>query len=255
MSKQAGLFSAVLAGLLVQLFVGLQPSNNQDTNNLLSQNMLELRQISRQLANSSYVPVDIPLPSPNFQADASVVWINTLWFLSLVLSLASALFGMISKQWLREYLQWTTMSGLSEDQVRLRQDRYEAFNDWNTPAIIASMPVLLEIALILFLLGMEVLLWTLNGVVFGVCTVAVVTLIVLVIVVTVLPLFRARCAYKSPIGWAAVLVKPGLCSLYNRCVDLYKALRDRLGSNTFRPRQHHLDVRVDKDWRAWSTLR
>lgn len=245
----------MLAGFLVQLYVGLQPSDNQDTNNLLAQNTLELRQISRQLANSNYVPVDIPLPSPIFQASTSLVWINTLWFLSLVLSLASALFGMISKQWLREYLQWTTMSGLSENQVALRQNRYEAFKDWNAPAIIASMPVLLEIALILFLLGMEILLWTLNTVVFGVCTVAVIAIIVLVIVVTVLPVFRARCPYKSPMGWAVILFKRALVSLWNRFFDLLERLSGCLGSNSFRAWDHQFTAESDPDWRAWDVSR
>lgn len=181
-------------------------------------------QMSQQLANSSLVPINIPTPPLSFEVSASIVWINALWFLSLVLSLAAALFGMISKQWLREYQQWTTMSGLSETQVALRQGRYEAFVEWKTPAVIASMPVLLELALIFFLLGMEILLWTLNAVVFGICTVAVVILITLVTVVTVLPAFHARCPYKSPVGWTCVLAKAALSPLWNRFMDCIQGL-------------------------------
>lgn len=75
--------------------------------------MLVLRRISVQLesftlspglANSSSSAP--PLPSLDFVADSATRWINTLWFLSLVFSLASALFGIMVKQWIREYMQW-----------------------------------------------------------------------------------------------------------------------------------------------------
>ena len=90
------------------------------------------------------------------KAAPSSVWFNSLWFLSLILSSAAALFGMLGKQWLKEYMKWTTMSQPPEIKICLRQVRYDAFGDWYMPVIIAFIPGLLEIALILFLVGADI---------------------------------------------------------------------------------------------------
>ncbi|EIN09755.1 hypothetical protein PUNSTDRAFT_36794, partial [Punctularia strigosozonata HHB-11173 SS5] len=95
----AGLFSAVLTAFLVEVYTQLQPDNTQLSVQLLSNISLQLQQIS--LNQAAPAPVD-PL-NMSFQADSHVVAINTLWFLSLILALASALLGIFVKQWLREY--------------------------------------------------------------------------------------------------------------------------------------------------------
>lgn len=143
-------------------------------------------------------------PAMPFEVAQSSVWINSLWLLSLVLGLAAALFGMIAKQWLREYLRWTTMSSPVHDLVRLRQMRFDALIKWKVPAIIAAIPVLLEVALILFLYGLVILLWTLNGVVAGIISAAVAILTIFVVIITILPAFAPSCPYKSPTGWAVL---------------------------------------------------
>ncbi|KIJ62275.1 hypothetical protein HYDPIDRAFT_30538 [Hydnomerulius pinastri MD-312] len=159
----AGLFSSVLTAFILQFCSLLQIDNSQATADLLAQ------LVSLQMGNLSS-PSAVQSGPEQFKPPSSSVWINALWFLSLVLSLASALFGMMAKQWLREYMQWTTMMSLPEDAVLVRQLRYEAFMDWNTPAMLASIPALLEVAVILFLLGMVILLYTLNDVVADICT-------------------------------------------------------------------------------------
>ena len=141
--------------------------------------MLLLQRISIQLesftltpgfANSSSIP---PLPSLDFTADVTARWINILWFLSLIFSLAAALFGILVKQWIREYMQWNSALASPRQNVLVRQIRFEAWNKWNVPATIAAVPALLEIALVLFVCGLVVLLWTLDAVVSIVITTAV----------------------------------------------------------------------------------
>lgn len=159
-----------------------------------------LLQLSAQTANSSQPAASLP----DFQTPDSAVWINSLWFLSLILSLTSALFGMIAKQWLREYMEWTTTSWLPQRTITLRQKRFEAFDEWKVPAIIATIPALLEVALILFFSGLIIFLWTINRTVAGVSITAIGTSITLAVLATVLPVFRRRCPYKSPTGWACL---------------------------------------------------
>lgn len=159
-----------------------------------------LLQLSSQTANSSQPAASLP----DFQPPNSAVWINSLWFLSLILSLTSALFGMIAKQWLREYMEWTTTSWLPQRTITLRQKRFEAFEEYKVPAIIATIPALLEVALILFFSGLIIFLWTINRTVAGVSIAAIGTSITLAILATVLPVFHRRCPYKSPTGWACL---------------------------------------------------
>lgn len=185
----------MLSAFVVVSLSNLQPDNSQASVNLLLH-------LSAQTANSSQPAATLP----DFQVPTSAVWINSLWFLSLVLSLTSALFGMIAKQWLREYMEWSTTSWLPQRFVVLRQKRFEAFNEWKVPAIIAAIPALLEVALIMFFVGLIIFLWTFNVIVAGVSITVIAVSISLAVLATILPVFYQRCPYKSPTGWACLRV-------------------------------------------------
>ncbi|THH00001.1 hypothetical protein EW026_g2452 [Hermanssonia centrifuga] len=201
----AGLFSAVLTAFVVPSYLLLQPDNSQ-----LSVQILD--RISAQLARFEIVPPFINSTasdssvSPAFQVSTSARWMNCLWFLSLILSLSSALFGILAKQWIREYLQWRKDAAPPRENVLLRQLRIEAWEDWEVSAGISTIPALLELAVVLFLVGLVVLVWTLDTVVAIVITTAVSVVIMVLCTVTVLPAVYRRCPYKSPTGWACVIM-------------------------------------------------
>lgn len=173
----------------------LQPDSGQTSVNLLLQ-------LSIQFANSSQPPASLP----DFQVPTSAIWINSLWLFSLILSLTSALFGMITKQWLREYMEWSTTSWLPQRFIVLRQKRFEAFNEWRVPAIIAAIPALLEVALVLFFAGLIIFLWTFNVVVACVSIAVITVSTAPAVLATILPVFYRQCPYKSPTGWACLRV-------------------------------------------------
>ncbi|KAF8549349.1 hypothetical protein OG21DRAFT_1488605 [Imleria badia] len=93
-----------------------------------------------------------PVQSAPFTLTSPSVLMNKIWYLSLVLNLAYVLFGMMVKKRLRTYMQWTTTSTFPTDARILRLQHYNEFVGWKTPAIIAYMPVLLQVAIGLFLL-------------------------------------------------------------------------------------------------------
>ncbi|EIN09745.1 hypothetical protein PUNSTDRAFT_21586, partial [Punctularia strigosozonata HHB-11173 SS5] len=100
---------------------------SEDIDNLL----IFLQQISlNQAAPASIDPLNM-----SFQADSHVVAINALWFLSLILALASALLGIFVKQWLREYMAWPNISPV-QHAIQLRKFRYDAFQKWKVPTIV-----------------------------------------------------------------------------------------------------------------------
>ncbi|EIN09794.1 hypothetical protein PUNSTDRAFT_133564 [Punctularia strigosozonata HHB-11173 SS5] len=156
----AGLFSAVLTAFLVEVYTQLQPDNTQLSVQLLSNISFQLQQISLNQA----APASSNLLDMSFQADAHVVAINTLWFLSLVLALASALLGIFVKQWLREYMSWINISPV-QHAIQLRDFRYEAFQRWKVPAIVTLVPGLLQVAVVLFFGGLVALLWPIDTIV------------------------------------------------------------------------------------------
>jgi hypothetical protein len=116
-----------------------------------------------------------------------------------VLSLTSALFGFLMKQWLKMYISWTDVSPL-QDAVGLRQYRYEGMLRWQLPNIFTMLPVLLQVALILFLIGLVDFLVHLQfevalvvSIVIGVCLAAVV-------VTSILPSLVPTCPFRSPLS-------------------------------------------------------
>lgn len=198
---KAGLFSAILTAFLVQTYPQLQPDSSSTTNELLAATNQLLIQGLVSHGTSFYIPPTVNstmsfiLDSQPFTPPTSARWINALFFISLVLSLAAALFGILAKQWLREYMQWNSPLATPRENVIVRQFRFEAWESWNVAATIATVPALLEIAMILFLAGMVILLWTLDNVVAIAVTVVVAVFLSVVSVFTVLPIFVRRCPY------------------------------------------------------------
>ncbi|GJE95682.1 hypothetical protein PsYK624_118680 [Phanerochaete sordida] len=142
---------------------------------------------------------------PPFEPSTSARWINSLFFVSIVLSLAAALLGILVKQWAREYMQWNSLLALPRENVLVRQYRFESWETWKVAAIISTVPALLEIAMIMFLIGVIILLWTLDDVV-AICVTTAASIFLLVgSIFTVLPVLFRRCPYKSPTAWACVL--------------------------------------------------
>ncbi|KAI0760439.1 hypothetical protein C8Q74DRAFT_1208479, partial [Fomes fomentarius] len=194
----AGLFSAVLTAFNVESYQLLQPEPTDRT-------IAVLQQISAQLAsfsiNPPFVNSTYPTPpsvdlSPPFQAPLSAVFINALWFSSLVLSLAAASIALIVKQWLREAT--VGLSGTSREGARLRQLRLNGLLKWQVGTVVIALPILLQMGLALFLVGMVVLLWTLHNTVAAITSVLVGMLFLFVLIVTVSPSLWWDCCYRSP---------------------------------------------------------
>ena len=197
--SKAGLFSAVLTAFLVETYPMLQPDNAQISNQLLEGIYMHISASSTD--SGQHTP---PSANPSFTPSSAARWVNILFFLSLVFSLSAATFGILVKQWLREYMKWNSTLGSPRENVLIRQIRFEAWEAWNIAATISSIPALLELAMILFLAGTVILLWTLDTVVAAVITVTVALFMAAVSAFTVLPVFYSRCPYKSPTAWAFV---------------------------------------------------
>uniref|UniRef100_A0A8H7XR27 DUF6535 domain-containing protein n=1 Tax=Psilocybe cubensis TaxID=181762 RepID=A0A8H7XR27_PSICU len=143
----AGLFSAVVTAFVVESYHNLQPDPNDDV-------ILLLSRISESLVggeNTSSTTGNF-LPSASFSPSQSAVRVNITWFTSLIFSLISVLVSIVALQWLRSH---QTYFGLSpRDTLAVLNMRSEALQKWQVATIIMSLPVLLEVSVLLFFSGM-----------------------------------------------------------------------------------------------------
>lgn len=100
--------------------------------------------------NSTVSPLE-QMQAP-FQPSTNAVRVNVLWFASLTLSLVSASFAILVKQWLREYLTGDYTS--PQARLRIRHFRNPGLAHWKVFDIAAILPLLLQISLALFLIGL-----------------------------------------------------------------------------------------------------
>ncbi|KAI1783244.1 hypothetical protein LXA43DRAFT_977208 [Ganoderma leucocontextum] len=222
----ASLFSAVLTAFNVQSYQLLQPAPTDPS-------LAVLQQISQQLSSFSVSPsfVNSTRPArpldviqPRFHAPASAVWINALWFSSLICSLASVSIALMVQQWLHDVRMG--LSGTSLHNASRRQHRHNVLLKWRVDIIVLIPSILVQLALVLFLLGLVVLLWTLHQTVAIVGTSLVGTLFLFLIVVICLPVFKWDCCYRSPQAQAVyIVVRHALRAFAHTLEALVKRLR------------------------------
>ena len=192
---QAGLFSAVTTAFLLVTCDSLK-ADPQD------QKIQILVQISSQLgvltgndavnASSSPLPADINQP---FKAAASDVHVNALWFSSLICSLMTASLGMLVKQWLREYLAGDFVS--PQARLRIRHFRHASLGKWKVYGIAAVLPLMLQVSLGLFFLGLCVWTMSLHHTIGWTSVPLVFAWMVVLLLTTVAPVLSPRCPYKT----------------------------------------------------------
>ncbi|KAL0567482.1 hypothetical protein V5O48_014507 [Marasmius crinis-equi] len=170
---QAGLFSAVVTAFTIESYQWLS-EDPQDTTVAL------LRQISQQMSNMTVTHIK------PFEASSSNVRINGFWFLSLIISLVDALFGLLCKQWLREHQQ-PTHTRTPEEALALRWLRRKSLEIWHVPTFVAVLPMLLELALFFFFAGLLELLWTRHAIPFSIAIIVIGSAILVYVGTTIIP--------------------------------------------------------------------
>lgn len=191
----AGLFSAVVTAFVVQSSQNLQPNYAAISASLL----YELVLIQRAVANGSSVntitsPFD---PSVAFVPASADIWVNGLWFTSLFLSLTTALIAVLVKQWLHYYV--APPSGTPRDRSLIRQFRHAGFRKWHVQIIIGLLPVIIHLALTIFLVGLVIFLDPLHAILSGIICAGTVLLYGVYVVAAVLPILLPQCPYRTPL--------------------------------------------------------
>jgi hypothetical protein len=146
-------------------------------------------------ASSSLPTSPPPFTPPNF-----AIWVNALWFLSLVISITCALLATLLQQWARRYLKVTQPRYSPHRRARIRAFFAEGVDRFLLPWAVEALPTMLHLSLFLFFAGLAVFLWNVNLTIFklvlswvGLCT-------ALYGCITLVPIFRHDSPYHTPLS-------------------------------------------------------
>jgi hypothetical protein len=145
----------------------------------------------------------LPPSLPSFQPSDNDIRVNVLWFASLVVSLVTASFGMLVKQWLREFLAVENPS--PQACLRLRHHREPELRKWKVYEMAAALPILLQLALGLFFAGLCYFTASAHRSIVYTIVPLVIGWAFFFFGVTLLPLFFPRCPYKTTLLKAPIL--------------------------------------------------
>ncbi|KAJ6494307.1 hypothetical protein C8R45DRAFT_1212352 [Mycena sanguinolenta] len=189
----SGLFSASLTAFLIESYKALQA----DSGDLTAAGIALLsHQLAAIASNTTFV---LPPPS-SFTPTTGSLWCNALWFVSLSLSLTCALLATLVEQWAREFLHKTELRPSPLRRARVFSFLYFGLKHFGMHTIVDAIPFLLHASLLLFFAGLVTFLLPVNRVImYLMCTVLVVFL-VLYTVLTVLPVLRLDCPYRTPLS-------------------------------------------------------
>jgi hypothetical protein len=192
---QIGLFSSTVATFIAISYPSLRQDPNVVTQSLLAQ-------ISQQLSsanpNGSISPTSLSTQS-SFSPSTSVVFVNTVWFLSLVLSLTCALMATLLQQWARRYLQIVRRNHQAHIRAHIREYFYQGARKFGLFGLVELLPSLLIISVLLFFAGLVVFAFLGNHTVAKFTLAIVGFCFLLYIIFTLMPLVFHDCPYCTPL--------------------------------------------------------
>ncbi|THG98225.1 hypothetical protein EW026_g3924 [Hermanssonia centrifuga] len=191
----AGLLSAVVTAFTVESYQWLRDDPAATSVILLAQisDKMTSFSVATGFINSTD-PNPRPIDTSSFEIPDAVK-INMLWILSLTFSLIAAFLALAVQQWLRHIPVPEDMT--IRQSARLRQFRQEGLGHWRVPMLVSFLPILVQVAVILFLVGLIYLLRPLNHDIGLAFTVVAGSLLSSFAITAFLPFYYRDCPYKS----------------------------------------------------------
>ncbi|KAJ7461938.1 hypothetical protein FB451DRAFT_1496228 [Mycena latifolia] len=201
----SGLFSASLTAFLIESYRTLQPDSGIATVQLLTQ-------ISAQLANNASFTAPA---ADGFQVPLFALVCNTLWFISLTLSITCALLATLVEQWAREFLHNTDKRPSPIRRGRVLGFLYYGMQRFGMHAIVDVIPMLLHVSLMLFLAGLIAFLVPVNLLLVVLMTGIFGLFVTVYALMTILPIISLDCPYSTPFSTLAWSVRQSVQRRFN----------------------------------------
>ncbi|KAI0250367.1 hypothetical protein BJV78DRAFT_1128144, partial [Lactifluus subvellereus] len=156
-----GLFSAAVAALVAVSIQDLRP-NSQDNSAFYLANIYKL--LADASTNNSHIPIPSTLPHPSspFSPPKYAIWVNSLWVLSLAISLTCGLLATLLQQWARRYIKMIQPRYSLYKRAQIRAFFAEGVDKSHLPWAVEMLPTLLHLSLFLFFSGLLVFLFNIN---------------------------------------------------------------------------------------------
>jgi hypothetical protein len=188
-SSQAGLFSAVTSAFIIEVHSHLQQDPNDVTAALL-------RVLLYKIDNTTFGNDPPTLPQWS-GPPRTIVHVQTILFASLATSLLSAFFAMLGKQWLNRYAS-TEMRGTTIERSQYRQRKLDGIVKWYFDYVMESLPLMLQVALLLLGCALSRYLWEINVIVASVVLAVTSFGLIIYIFVVVAGAISVICPYQTP---------------------------------------------------------
>ena len=156
--------------------------------------------------------------------DPSIVRVHCILYSSLGASLFAALMAVLGKQWLSRYA-WADMRGSIVDRSRRRQRKMKGMDSWHFNLVMESLPLMLQIALLLFGYALSNYLLFINKAVASV----VMGFVAFGLLVYFLIAFAATLSYNCPFQTPPSLIIHSLVHLDNQHKRYLKRTRKWFG--------------------------
>ena len=152
---------------------------------------------------------------------SAILWVNALWFISLVLALVSALNVMLVQDWIRQYLRFTKGLSSDQDQGHARLILFTGAQKYgiSNATLLSSLP--LHIAVALFLAGLIIFLFRISHVIATVVAISVGLFGLWYFVLTILPTIDASSPWFTPASWVWWYIWHAFIWIVARYVYLY----------------------------------
>ena len=186
---QAGLFSAVTSAFIIEVQSHLQPDPNDETAALL-------RVLIYKIDNTTFGSDPPTLPQWT-GPPRTIVQVQAILFASLAASLLSAFLAMLGKQWLNRYIS-TDMRGTAIERSQNRQRKLDGIVAWYFDHVMESLPLMLQIALLLLGCALSHYLWEINTMVASVVIAVTSFGMVFYLLIIIAGTASESCPYQTP---------------------------------------------------------
>ena len=153
-------------------------------------------QILIHAVNGSLFPDANPASATWTGPPPEIVTVQSLLYASLATSLFAAFIAMLGKQWVNRFLR--NRGGSAADKSRDRQRKLDGLEKWHFHLVIESLPVMLQLALLLLGCALSRYLWTINRTVAGVIIAMTLFGVVSYVSFTLAAILYYNCPYQTP---------------------------------------------------------